>query len=159
MTPSLFRNVWAGFGPVVRGRRGDQHLRSVVNKVHASFGFALGIAREGERADCGVDGNGANITSLRDRVGWRYRMTNLIIGINNFITISLACIGRRATVVHKGTDISENYPPSTFVNLLTCTSGFPTLFDPCTAHVVVAAEVSMHAGHCGPGNRMAVLRT
>ena len=55
MTPSLFRNLWAGAGDggpvgraVVRGR-GDQHLRSVVNKVHASFGFALGIAREGGR--------------------------------------------------------------------------------------------------------------
>ena len=106
MTPSLFRNLWAGAGDggpvgraVVRGR-GDQHLRSVVNKVHASFvRIRVGDCAGGRRADDGVDGDGANITSLRDRVGWRYRMTNLVIGINNFITISLACIGRRATVV------------------------------------------------------------
>ena len=82
MTPSLF----ATYGRTTVGRavvrgRGDQHLRSVVNKVHASFvRIRVGDCAGGRAvADDGVDGDGANITSLRDRVGWRYRLTNLVV--------------------------------------------------------------------------------
>ena len=67
-----FSQRMGGRRPRRRSRwRGDQHLRSVVNKVHASFvRIRVGDCAGGRRADDGVDGDGANITSLRDRVGW-----------------------------------------------------------------------------------------